>query len=136
MLRTKSLNELVTAGNKIKINDSRIVSILIVRTSWMKIFLKISLNFSWSFLPRFIVTQDLLQAFSSFLVLSMRFFSYYRKPWTWAFLNHVLAWPPNGIENFITYLPLFLYALTRPFKIINIFISEQSLESQWVIFVQ
>lgn len=67
MLRTKSLNELVTAGNKIKINDSRIVSILIVRTSRMKIFLKISLNFSRSFLPRFIVTQDLLQAKLSLL---------------------------------------------------------------------
>lgn len=104
MLRTKSLSEPVTAGNKIKINDSRIVSILIVRTSRMKIFFKKkSLNFSRSFLPRFIVAQDLFQR--NFLLFPRRidaiFFLYRRKPWTWAFLNDALPWPPNSTVNFI-----------------------------------
>lgn len=72
---------------------SRLTTIASFRVSWLGLesnenfFLKkISLNFSSKIYrsPRFII-QAKLSPLSSFL--SMRFFSYCRKPWTWAFLN-------------------------------------------------
>lgn len=86
---------------------------------------------------RFISTSE---TFSSFLVLSIRFFSYCRKPWT--FLNHVLAWPPKKDCKFyyifaiiLHIISLFYYIFARhAFVQYNWYFYLSTIS--WVMFVQ
>lgn len=111
---------------------SRLTTIASFRVSWLGLesnenfFLK---KYRWTSLPRFIVAQDLLytgETFSPFLLFIDAIFFVLPKTLNVSFPQPFMSWhepAKGGIVNFITYLPLFLYARTRPFKIIDIFLS-------------
>lgn len=143
MLRTKSLSEPVTAGNKIKINDSRIVSILIVRTSRMKIF--------FFFLKKIV---ELFSKLSSKIYRCSRFISTKLSPLSSSCRCDFFFCIAENLERELSsqrcpamtakqrckfyYIFAIIFLRTRAPIQDNwySYLSERSLKSQWVVFVQ
>lgn len=141
MLRTKSLNELVTAGNKIKINDNRIVSSLMVGTGveWKFFLKKISLNFSSKIYrsPRFIIYRRNFLPFPPFYRCDFfRIAENLERELSSTF--HVLAWTRQRGNCKFYYIFAIISLRTHASIQDNwyFFISQRSLESQWATFVQ